>query len=77
MSLPAWAAWIEIIKLRVNTHELLWSLPAWAAWIEIRQYPGYIAFPRSLPAWAAWIEIRSVTGDCAVLLVAARMGSVD
>ena len=35
MSLPAWAAWIEITKDFVKPWRLVASLPAWAAWIEI------------------------------------------
>ena len=55
-SLPAWAAWIEIVS-SVHDEVVMMSLPAWAAWIEIPQPHTYL-FPKvSLPAWAAWIEI--------------------
>ena len=37
MSLPAWAAWIEILG---NDGRMVSdaSLPAWAAWIEIHRF---------------------------------------
>ena len=35
-SLPAWGAWVEMIK-KEDCLDLPESLPAWGAWVEIRK----------------------------------------
>ena len=36
LSLPTWAAWIEIQKEAAEKLDISRSLPTWAAWIEIK-----------------------------------------
>ena len=48
-SLPAWAAWIEMITRFFTPPPDAESLPAWAAWIEISRLT---AFARSMPVAA-------------------------
>ena len=40
-SLPAWGAWIEILRSDMSRATGR-SLPAWGAWIEIRRYMNII-----------------------------------
>ena len=75
-SLPAWAAWIEILEILMMGLAAK-SLPAWAAWIEMISRRINIIKCTSLPAWAAWIEIDVKHPAVRAEAVAARMGSVD
>ena len=77
MSLPTWAAWIEIV-CNAQGQPLRRSLPTWAAWIEIKVLLPQIARKLSLPTWAAWIEIQNRQPvSVGELPVAAHLGSVD
>ena len=78
MSLPAWAAWIEIRSSCVSFSIDVLSLPAWAAWIEMIMFVQ----PRAksacrCPHGQRGLKSRIKSFSTTSFNVAARMGSVD